>query len=576
VRLARVNPRTQQREALWDLNPHLTYDRPTVRPSERHKSIGDPRGIAWNAAGTRAYVAGMGSNNVVVMSEQGDRVTQFQVGEGPTGVVVDDLRGRLYVLNRFAASVSVVSLQTHQEQARVPFFDPTPGVIKQGRKHLYGTHESSGLGHISCGSCHVDGRMDKLAWDLGDPSGKMDPMEGKNVDMGLDLPGDVGPVHPMKGPMVTQTLQDIIGKEVLHWRGDRDSLEAFNPAFKSLQGAEDGLTQTEMNEFKAFLATLTFPPNPFRNVDNSLSTKVPLPGRFAPNGRPLPDGDAAQGLDIFRRRNVGPKEPFISCATCHTLPTGMGASVTWNFSLNKYDTIAPGPNGENHAPVTASDFTAAGVLKIPQLRNLYEKEGMSLTQQESLSGFGFRHNGAVDSLTHFLDLPSFPAMSAQELANLQAFLLSFSGSDLPQGSLDDIFEPLGPASQDTHAAVGQQITLSSASLSKDESGKVELFLRLADSGKVGLVVKGRQGGIARGYTYMGHGEFQSDRASQQVSASLLKVMAGPGNELTWTVVAKGTERRIGIDRDEDGTYDRDEVEAGACEDEAALDQLSCR
>jgi hypothetical protein len=461
----------------------------------------------------------------------------------------------------------------------VPFFDPTPSVIKRGRKHLYGTHENSGLGHISCGSCHVDGRMDKLAWDLGNPQGEMNPMEGKNVTM--NLPGlaeleqlNFGPVHPMKGPMVTQTLQDIIGKEVLHWRGDRDSLEAFNPAFMNLQGAEHGLTQAEMNEFKGFLATLTFPPNPFRNVDNSLSKKVPLPGRFAPNGEPLPDGDAGKGLEIFRRRNVGPFS--LSCATCHTLPTGMGASVTWNSRKNKYDPIAPGPNGENHAPVTSTDFTATKVIKIPQLRNLYEKEGMSLTQQESLSGFGFRHNGATDSLTHFINLPSFPEMSTQELADLEAFLLSFSGSDLPQGSLNDMKEPPGPPSQDTHAAVGQQITLSSASLSKNESDKVELFLRLADSEKVGLVVKGRQGGLARGYTYLGNGEFQSDRRSERVSASLLKVMAGPGNELTWTVVAKGTEHRIGIDRDEDGTYDRDELDTGACGDEAALDRLSCR
>src|SRR5437868_7201835 len=80
VELAWVNPLTRTREGLWDLNPHLNYASPTLPPSERNKSIGDPRGIAWNAAGTRAYVAGMGSNNVVVMNEQGGRVTQFQVG----------------------------------------------------------------------------------------------------------------------------------------------------------------------------------------------------------------------------------------------------------------------------------------------------------------------------------------------------------------------------------------------------------------------------------------------------------------------------------------------------------------
>jgi hypothetical protein len=33
--------------------------------------------------------------------------------------------------------------------------------------------------------------------------------------------------HPMKGPTVTQTLQDIIGFEPFHWRGDRLSIEEF-------------------------------------------------------------------------------------------------------------------------------------------------------------------------------------------------------------------------------------------------------------------------------------------------------------------------------------------------------------
>jgi len=576
VELAWVNPVTAEHPAPWDLNPHLTYTTPTLPQSERNKSIGDPRGIAWNAAGTRAYVAGMGSNNVVVVSETGQRVTQVQVGEGPTGLVVDDPRGRLYVLNRFDASLSVVSLQTHQERARVPFFDPTPDAIKWGRKHLYGTHETSGLGHISCGSCHVDGRMDKLAWDLGDPSGELISMEGKNAGMGLPfLAPDFGPVHPMKGPMTTQTLQDIIGKEALHWRGDRSSLEEFNPAFMHLQGADKGLSTAEMKQFKDFLATLTFPPNPFRNLDNTLPTRLPLPGRFTATGKPLPKGNAVNGLAIFRRQNVGQAPPFISCATCHSLPTGMGASVSWDFSRSEYVTLPVGPDGENHAALTTTDFTEAKVLKIPQLRNLYEKEGMELTQLESLSGFGFRHHGGTDSIARFVNLPAFPAKSDQEVADLVAFLLSFSGSDLPRGSLQTLVEPLGPDSQDSHAAVGQQLTLSSASPSPKQSARVSAFLALANSGKVGLVVKGRQAGVARGYTYEGNGEFQSDRTSQRVSAALLSTMAGPGSELTWTVVPKGTERRIGIDRNEDNVLDRDELDAGTCEGASALDRLSC-
>ena len=58
----------------------------------------------------------------------------------------------------------------------VPLFDPTPVAVKTGRKHLYDTHKTSGLGQAACASCHVDGRFDRLAWDLGNPTGTMNTL----------------------------------------------------------------------------------------------------------------------------------------------------------------------------------------------------------------------------------------------------------------------------------------------------------------------------------------------------------------------------------------------------------------
>ena len=80
-----------------DLNPHLDYATPTSPRAERAASLGDPRGIAWNAAGTRGYVTGMGSNNVVVLDRRGERAglaPTIAVGEGPTGIVLDEPRDR--------------------------------------------------------------------------------------------------------------------------------------------------------------------------------------------------------------------------------------------------------------------------------------------------------------------------------------------------------------------------------------------------------------------------------------------------------------------------------------------------
>ncbi len=77
-----------------------------------------------------------------------------------------------------------------------------------------------------------------------------------------------------------------------------------------------------------------------------------------------------------------------------------------------------------------------------------------------------------------------------------------------------------------------------------------------------MVVKGRISGIARGYR-MQTGNFQSDRAAESISASALLALAATGSELTYTLVPAGSATRIGIDRDLDGFFDRDEIDAGS-------------
>jgi DNA-binding beta-propeller fold protein YncE len=113
VNLALVEPITLARTIL-DLNPHLDYSTSSVPQSVRDLSLGDPRGVAWNSAGTRGYVTGMGSRNLVVIDANGQRTGPgpVEMGEGPCGLALDELRQRLYVLNRFSASLSVLDTTT--------------------------------------------------------------------------------------------------------------------------------------------------------------------------------------------------------------------------------------------------------------------------------------------------------------------------------------------------------------------------------------------------------------------------------------------------------------------------------
>jgi hypothetical protein len=257
VNLALIDPLTLSKSVL-DLNPHLDYSTPSLPRAMRDLSIGDPRGIVWNAAGARSYVIGMGSHNLVMTDAAGHRVMAqpIELDDGPAGLALDEAHQRLYVLNRFAATLSVLDTAGLTKLTNIALFDPTPTSIKLGRRHLYDTRKNSGLGHVSCASCHVDARFDRLAWDLGNPQ----------ADTLTEDHSDVIAFHPMKGPLVTQTLQDIIGHEPLHWRGDRQGIEDFNVTFTDLLAADAPLTTNEMQELKAFLSTIHFPPKPFAEL----------------------------------------------------------------------------------------------------------------------------------------------------------------------------------------------------------------------------------------------------------------------------------------------------------------------
>ena len=61
---------------------------------------------------------------------------------------------------------------------------------------------------------------------------------------------------------------------------------------------------------------------------------------------------------------------------------------------------------------------------------------------------------------------------------------------------------------------------------------------------------------------MASGDFQSDRVAEILSEQDMLALAGPGKPLTVTAVPAGSEVRIGVDRDEDGFFDRDELDAG--------------
>ncbi len=572
VKLGVVSANNLSQPQVMDLNSHLNYSSSTIAQSERNKSIGDPRGIVWSADGNTGYVSGMGSNNVIVIDSVGNRKGRIEAGQGVTGLALDESNNRLYAWNHFEASLSVIDLQNKLELNKVQLFNPLPEAIVEGRKFLYSTHDTSGLGQAACASCHVDARMDKLAWDLGDPSGEMKIFnQNCQTDFSAVSNFNCENFHPMKGPMMTQTFQDVIGHEPFHWRGDRNGIEEFNGAFMSINGDDTQLSSQEMAQFKAMLSTITFPPNAYRNSDNSLPENIDLTnhytsGRFSDAGQPLGSGNPKNGLQLF---NLGLLDNVFQCGSCHTIPTGMAVNGGLKLGVINAsvggEVMPLGPFDANHLGIVSVDGSTQKSIKTPQLRNLYEKVGFEMSRTESLSGFGFLHDGAIDSVSRFLSAPAFGVDSDQEVADLVALMMAFSGSELDNGHI-----PLGNTpdqSQDTHAGVGQQVSLTQATQS---NVRVDELVTIAQSGKVDLIVNASDG---QNYIFNADDDIFISQDNQNISSIGLMATPTLTNTLTYTLVPKGLGLRLAFDRDGDGISDRDEIAKGSNPTDANSTQI---
>jgi DNA-binding beta-propeller fold protein YncE len=509
-----------------NLNPHIDYGA-DIATVDGALSIGQPNGMAFNAGGTRLYAAAILSRKVAVVDTgalPGTLLARIDVGEGPTGVALKESANRLYVLNRHENTISVVNTSTNAEELpRVALFNPEPPEIKDGRKFLYDGALTSGRGDVACATCHAFGDLDLLAWDLGDPTDTF-PYDPRPAQPASGFPGDCGanpnasgcgPFHPLKGPQTTQTLRDLGGTEPLHWRGDRANFQAFNPAFPGLLKRRTGqLPAGDMDAFTDFIMAVKFPPNPNRNLDDTLTA-----------GAQSGQNDF---VSVLRDANVR------TCNQCHALPTGTNGRF-----------INANADGTNQA------------VKTPQLRNMYEKTGFGLLPPASFAapafmrnGFGLVHDGIVDSLFTFVSAPVF----------------TFGSDNTAKNNMVDFMNqfPTGQA-----ATVGFAITFNGAN-NNDATLNAQLgaLLSVLNQGKIDLVVRGVFGGIPRSFRCVTVSPTQAscnpDRQSESpLDAATLKGLAASGAELTFMAVPVGFGQRMGLDRDLDGFRDQDEIDAGS-------------
>src|SRR5262249_24906710 len=274
---------------------------------------------------------------------------------------------------------------------------------------------------------------DHLAWDLGNPDGDLieTPVTVKlnigALGSGVNGNGDPSSLHPMKGPMATQTLRGMVMNGAMHWRGGRGSgvfgtdqrtappfnselaFKNFIVAFNGLLGLDTPFDPDDMQRFADFALAIVMPPNPVRSLDNSLTTAQDAGRKFFMGCDGLDsvtgiavvcgaDGLPTNGVGHFSDGAPAPMFGF-TCEGCHALRPADGFFGT--DGLMSFEAL----------PQT---------FKIPQLRNLYDKVGMfgsaanpaansgdNGPKGDQVRGFGFQNDGNVDTIFRFLQAKVF-------------------------------------------------------------------------------------------------------------------------------------------------------------------------
>jgi DNA-binding beta-propeller fold protein YncE len=621
-RITVIDPATHAVGAA-NLNPHLDHAAGTGDPA---LSVAFPQDLTVSRDGRKLYVVAQGSSKLAVydttLLESGSAAPSARnqirlTGGGPTGVVLDEERDLAFVHTRFDNSISVVDLDRNREVDHVAMYNPEPPSVTNGRKYLYDATFTSALGDQACASCHIGGDNDGLAWDLGNPGGAPLPITKAFANesdvnaipedfivalFGPPIKGVFAAYQPLKGPMTTQSLRGMDNHGSMHWRGDRNgavqqsgfpfldgggnpvvsaqpdsgifdefnAFKSFNVAFPGLIGRAEQLTDSDMTDFTNFVLQVTYPPNPIRNLDDTLTPLQAAGQAFYFNQ--LPDGRQA------------PSDRFHNCNGCHVLDRNGNAGKSQH----------PGFFGTDGR---LSFENETQIFKVPHLRNAYTKIGMygsSLDQThaiaslipplnppvEAVRGFGYQHDGATATVEHFLTAFVFVQTTAPVLFGgvnappnpfgIPLFADPANPLDTSKGISPDGLALRRALSSfvlafDTNMRpiVGQQVTLDMDNGSA-AAPRIALLEAQAAAGACDLVVHGRLRGREAGFV-LSNGSFLPDTSARRpLSDAALRALVGESTDaLTFTAVPSGSGFRLGIDRDGDGFADGDELAFGS-------------
>jgi hypothetical protein len=195
--------------------------------------------------------------------------------------------------------------------------------------------------------------------------------------------------------------------------------------------------------------------------------------------------------------NIRGTQPNSTCISCHTANPGPGSNrnILANFQ--------PQP------------------MKVPELRNIYQKQLYTLHDSQSIDGFGMFHDGTISTLPDFLNQSVFPGYTTQQKIDIASYLLCFDTGTAP--------------------AVGFTITLTSANVGgQQQQAEWGTLQSQADASNIDLIARGTIQGRVHGLLYQTRNRNYVSDSGQQYTQSQLESFIEGGDTLSFMGVYPGT------------------------------------
>ncbi|MBN1846277.1 MAG: beta-propeller fold lactonase family protein [Sedimentisphaerales bacterium] len=274
---------------------------------EPHRCFPDAADVAFTPDGRFALVTSSGSNRVavvdvakltdllqhasayerrhVVPNHLGKAaafvVDDIATGESPRGIVVTADGRSAFVVNALDDSLTVIDLARRQAVERIDLGGPeTIDKVRWGEK-LFHSAEVTFHRQFSCHSCHPDGHVDGLTYDI-EPDG-----------IGVD-------------PVDNRTLRGILDTAPFKWSGLNPSLKRqCGPRLAVFFTRIKPFTPEQLDALDTYISTIPRPPNRYRPLGADL---LPAQSR----GKMLFERSRTNDGRLIRRED--------RCSTCHFAP----------------------------------------------------------------------------------------------------------------------------------------------------------------------------------------------------------------------------------------------------------------